>query len=71
MGASRMMQECFSRGTPLAEVPPEARGISLAEWQRRMYADIWQQAAEHRKTAPPNAKLMGQKVWTPRDSYGL
>lgn len=65
------MPECYSRGTKLPEVPPEAQGITVAEWQARFYREIWQQAEAHRKTAPPNEKLMGKKIWTPRDSYGL
>ena len=68
-------QQVFSRETKLAEVPPEAQGIAIAEWEARRWngpdSDLSKQAAEYRKTAPPNTKLPNQKIWTPRDSYGL
>lgn len=65
------MNQTYTRGTPAAQVPPDARGITWTEWHNRLMEEIWKQAAEVRKTAPPNEKLMGQKIWQPRDSYGL
>jgi hypothetical protein len=60
----------YSRGTKLAEVPPEARGISWREWERLEDAAARENYAKSLAVGwePP---LSRKHIWTPRDSYGL
>lgn len=58
-----MQQEIYSRGTKLAEVPPDFHGTPWSEFERRYRnPEIWREAAEHRKTAPRNLKLENSKI---------
>lgn len=63
------LADLFSPGSKLSDVPLSFRGMTLLEWRR---ADIHRQCSEYlAKLDPANAPLSKQKLWTPRDSYGL
>lgn len=59
------LTDLYPKGTPLAEVHPDFRGMKLKDWQ-------W---AKHRERGArqidPDKSLNAKRIWTPRDSYGL
>lgn len=61
------LTQIYSRGTKLAEVKPDFRGMPWQEWQARnvtRMAVTW--LAQHAGEDP----LHGRKISTPRDNYG-
>lgn len=61
------LAELYSRGTRLADVKPDFRGMKWREWQLRnvtRWAVSW--LADHAGENP----LKDKKISTPRDNYG-
>jgi hypothetical protein len=53
----------------MANVPPEKRGIPLHQWRLQQ---ITEQCSEYLRTKDPTkAPLSQQRLWNPRDSYGM
>lgn len=68
------MNQLYSRGTKLSELPPDFRGISLAAWRKRRIDEL---AADPRNAkymeqffVKGEPKLKGQREWNKRDDYG-
>jgi len=60
----------FTRGTTLAEVPPDFRGISWKEWLRLVEAS-WKSEPQPKDWQPIEERKWYRKaVATPRDNYG-
>jgi hypothetical protein len=65
------LSDLYPAGTKLAEVNPNFRGMPLKTWQA---LKIVEQAEAHRKALnlnPEDAPLSKQRVYTPRDGYGM
>jgi hypothetical protein len=63
------LSDLFSPGSHLADVPPEFRGMPLRQWQALKIAE---QCSQYVATKDPDrAPLSKQRIWTPRDSYGI
>lgn len=62
----------YPRGTRLADVPPDFRGVPLRQWledcreAERQRAARW--FAQHYPDGPP---LSRQRIYSPRDGYGM
>jgi hypothetical protein len=63
------LADLFSSGSHLSDVPPEFRGMPLRQWQELKTAE--QCSRYIAMLNPENAPLSKQRVWTPRDGYGM
>ena len=63
------LSDLYPSGTPLTEVNPDFRGMPFRQWRNLKLSE---QAEEHRKTLnPEDAPLSKQRLWNPRDDYGM
>jgi hypothetical protein len=63
------LRDLFTSGSRLADVPPHFRGMPFKQWRRLQLA---KQCSEYlSKLKPEDAPLSKQRIWNPRDSYGL
>ena len=63
------LKDLFTRGSKLSDVPPDFRGMPYREWRR---LEMARQAERYRaKLDPAEAPLSKQRIWTPRDGYGM
>jgi hypothetical protein len=65
------LTDLYPPETPMSEVHPNFHGMSLRRWK---LLDLSRQAEAFRKAhpiKPEDAPLSQQRIWTPRDSYGL
>jgi len=70
------LTDLYPRGTPLAEVAPDFRGMSVQEWRLRRAEEIHAEYMRSRTkeeigAAKRNAPINAQRIATPRDSYGM
>jgi len=64
-------RQIYSRGTKLADVPPDFRGISLLEWSQRDMREQCDAALKLKIWGDPKDRKWYQRaVATPRDNYG-
>ena len=66
------LSQLFSRGSHLSDVPPEFRGMPLAEWQSKqitLMANSKEAAAFWDKfLVKGEPKLSAKRIWNPRAS---
>jgi hypothetical protein len=66
------LSDLYPAGTPLCEVAPEFRGMSLRRWQwKKLIEQRIELARRQPKINPEDAPLSQKAVWTPRDDYGM
>ena len=59
----------FPKGTRMSDVPADFRGIGFRQWRAQ---DIAEQCSEYlSKLNPEDAPLSKQRLWNPRDGYGM
>ena len=63
------LEQLYSPGTPMSEVHPDFRGMSLQLWRK---LKISEQAKKYlAKLNPGEAPLSKQSIATARDNYGM
>ena len=65
------LAQLYSRGTKMAEVDPDFRGMPLNEWQ---WAKLSLQAETHRRRLAEQgfqAPIESKPITRPRDEYGM
>ena len=70
VGQPTELSQLYPAGTPMSEVAPDFRGMSLAGWRHQK---LLQQFKSYQDSIPADApKPLAEKaVSTPRDNYGL
>lgn len=72
----KQLSDLYPAGTPMSEVHPDFRGMSLERWQM---LKIQEQCTERYEqwlkqffngVITEEARTMGKRIATPRDSYG-
>jgi hypothetical protein len=63
------LNDMFSRGSRLKDVPPLFQGMPLKQWQGLKIAE---QCSNYVLTQDPEKAPLNQKrIWTPRDDHGI
>lgn len=63
------LDDLLPRGTKLADAPVGAKGLPMALWRKLMMDEMF--AASYKIALGSEAPLSKQRVWSPRDSYGM
>lgn len=69
------LSQLFTRGSKLSDVPPDFKGMPLAEWQSKQITAMANskeaEAFWNKFLVNGEPKLAGKRLWNKRDDYGM
>lgn len=65
------LEQLFPRGTHLADVPPEVRGLPLRLWKALNCSAQCDEYLRKNPMKPEDAPLSKHREWNKRDDYGV